>query len=66
MPPGAARHGEAAPAGERIAAPLKIAGTGRHAALIADCIGLMDIFRLSRQLETPDRVVIRVSYDMRP
>jgi hypothetical protein len=36
---------------------LGIAGTARHAALIAECIRMLDIFRLSRQLAAIDRVL---------
>lgn len=46
---------------ECIAGLLKIAGTIGHTALIADCIGRLDMFRLSRQLETLDRVLRRMT-----
>jgi hypothetical protein len=48
---------------ERITELLGIAGTARHAALIAECIQMLGIFRLSRQLTTIDRILRRLSDD---
>ncbi len=39
-------------AADRITELQKIAGTARHAELIADCLGRLGLFRLSRQLTT--------------
>jgi hypothetical protein len=44
-----------------IAQLLGIAGTARHAALIAECIQMLGIFRLSRQLTAIDRVLRRLT-----
>jgi len=39
----------------------RIAGTASHAALIAECIGMLGIFRLSRQLAAIDRILERLT-----
>jgi hypothetical protein len=46
---------------DRISELLGIAGTARHAALIADCLGKLDIFRLSHQLATIDHILGRLA-----
>ncbi|MBF6202480.1 hypothetical protein, partial [Nocardia cyriacigeorgica] len=38
----------------------RIAGTPDHADLLAQCLAKLDIFRLSRQLDTLDRVLSRI------
>jgi hypothetical protein len=48
---------------ELITGLLGIAGTDRHAALIAECIQMLGIFRLSRQLATINRILRRLSDD---
>lgn len=53
--------------GEEVAALItglqRIAGTGHHAALIAGCVAMLGIFRLSRQLATIDHVLERLTDD---
>jgi hypothetical protein len=44
-----------------IAELLGIAGTARHVALIAGCIGMLGTFRLSRQLATINRILGRLT-----
>jgi hypothetical protein len=44
---------------DRIVGLQGIAGTPRHAGLIADCLGMLRIFRLSRQVNTVDRILRR-------
>jgi hypothetical protein len=46
---------------DRISELLGIAGTARHAALIAQCIQMLGIFRLSRQLTAIDRILRRLT-----
>jgi hypothetical protein len=46
---------------DRISELLDIAGTARHAALIAECIRMLSIFRLSRQLAAIDRILRRLA-----
>lgn len=46
---------------DHISELLGIAGTARHAALIAECIRMLGIFRLSRQLATIDRILRRLT-----
>ena len=48
-------------AADVIAGLLGIAGTARHAALIAECIRMLGIFRLSRQLATINRILGRLT-----
>jgi len=48
-------------AADVIAGLLRIAGTTRHAALIAECIRMLGTFRLSRQLATIDRTLRRLT-----
>ncbi|SBW24226.1 hypothetical protein FDG2_4071 [Candidatus Protofrankia californiensis] len=47
----------------RICELQSIAGTARHAALIAECVGMLGTFRLSHQLVTIDRVLERLTDD---
>ena len=42
---------------ERIATMQDIAGTPRHAELIADCLDKLGVFRLSRQRRTLDQIL---------
>jgi hypothetical protein len=50
--------------GEEVAALItglqRIAGTAHHAALIAECVRMLGIFRLSRQLAAIDRILERL------
>jgi hypothetical protein len=46
---------------DRIIELRDIAGTTRHAALIADCLGLLGIFRFSRQVTTVNHVLRRLT-----
>jgi hypothetical protein len=46
---------------DRITELQSIAGTNRHAGLIADCLGMLGIFRLSRQVTTVNRVLRRLT-----
>jgi tRNA pseudouridine-54 N-methylase len=39
----------------------RIAGTSGHADLIARCIAMLGIFRLSRQIATIDRIIRRLT-----
>lgn len=39
----------------------RIAGTSGHAELIARCIAMLGIFRLSRQIATIDRILTRLT-----
>ena len=41
-----------------------IAGTARHAELIAACLDRLDVFRLSRQLDTLDQILGRLTDDL--
>jgi hypothetical protein len=46
---------------DRITELQYIAGTPRHAALIADCLAMLGIFRLSRQVTTVNRLLRRLT-----
>jgi len=46
---------------DRIVGLQGIAGTPRHAGLIADCLGMLGIFRLSRQVTTVNRILRRLT-----
>ena len=48
-------------AADRIAGLLDIAGTARHAELIAACLDRLGVFRLSRQLRTLDQILRRLT-----
>jgi hypothetical protein len=48
-------------AADRITELRRITGTSQHARLIADCIGKLDIFRLSRQISTIDDILRRLN-----
>jgi hypothetical protein len=48
-------------AADVMAGLLSIAGTARHAALIAECIRMLGTFRLSRQLATINRILGRLT-----
>jgi hypothetical protein len=48
---------------DRISELQGIAGTARHTALIAECIQMLGIFRLSRQLAAIDRILERLTDD---
>ena len=50
-------------AADRVAWLLDIAGTARHAELIAACLDQLSVFRLSRQLRTLDRILRRLTDD---
>ena len=50
-------------AANRVAWLLDIAGTARHAELIAACLDQLSVFRLSRQLRTLDRILRRLTDD---
>jgi hypothetical protein len=41
----------------RIQALQAVAGTGRHADLIAACLRRLDLFRISRQLRVLDQIL---------
>jgi hypothetical protein len=45
----------------RVAGLVDIAGTARHAELIAACLGRLDVFRLSRQLRTLNQILERLT-----
>jgi hypothetical protein len=46
---------------DRITRLRDIAGTTKHAGLIADCLGLLGIFRLSRQIITVNHVLSKLA-----
>ncbi len=48
-------------AADRVAGLLDIAGTARHAELIAACLDRLGVFRLSRQLRTLDQILGRLT-----
>jgi hypothetical protein len=48
---------DGAHAARKIAELITVAGTARHAELLATCLDRLDLFRLSRQLDTIDRVL---------
>ena len=48
-------------AADRVAGLLDIAGTARHAELIAACLDRLGVFRLSRQLRTLDQILRRLT-----
>ena len=48
-------------AANRVAGLLDIAGTARHAELIAACLDRLGVFRLSRQLRTLDQILRRLT-----
>jgi hypothetical protein len=48
-------------ASDRITELRGIAGTTRHPGLVADCLGMLGIFRLSRQVTTVNRVLRRLT-----
>jgi hypothetical protein len=42
--------------------PRRIAGSPRHADLLADCLARLDLFTLSRQLDVVDNTVNRLTF----
>jgi hypothetical protein len=50
-------------AADRVAWLLDIAGTARHAELVAACLDRLGVFRLSRQLRTLDQILGRLTDD---
>jgi hypothetical protein len=61
--PSALHAADGAAVADRIIELQSIAGTTRHARLIADCLGMLGIFRLSRQVTTVNRVLRRLTND---
>jgi hypothetical protein len=58
---------DGADAARRIARLMPIVGTAQHAELLAECLQRLDLFRLSRQLDTVDQVLadLAVSHQAR-
>lgn len=59
--PSALHAATGAEVADRIARLRDIAGTTKHAELIADCLGLLGIFRLSRQITTFNHVLSKLA-----